>query len=98
MNIKDLKQVLELTTNLQRIKESYHNNFKDKRNTIRILVSLHTRQTSDAVPSEDLGMDLDMEGPIAALIDQAYRKKLNELEQELRNLGVEIDINDPVNW
>lgn len=91
MKIADLNEVKKLDERLRRVRASYHNNFNNKNTTLRVTLSLDKGNNTDTTPIEVLDLDLTMEGPIAALVCQAYRKKIKELEKALRDLGVDLD-------
>lgn len=90
MKIKDLEKVRGLARSLAAVRASHCNHFKDRRNYLYLSLKYDNGRNHDNTIAEYLAVDLSLEGPIAALIDQAYRKKILELESELKLLGVDL--------
>lgn len=96
MKLEDLKEINELAELLRHVQKSYLEQFKNKRNSLRLLISRKDGGIADDAPTAWLDLDLTLEGPIAALVDQAYRRKIEELKKRLQELGV--DQEDKEDW
>ena len=90
MKIENINQAMKLASRLEKLNNSYELRFKNKRNSLRVTISLDNGHNFDLTPLENLDMDLSMDGPIAAIEDQAYRQKITQVKKELQALGVEI--------
>lgn len=90
MKIESISQAMNLARRLEGLNNSYELRFKNKRNSLRVTISLDNGRNFDLAPTDSLNMDLSMDGPIAAMVDQAYRQKIAQVKEELQALGVEI--------
>ena len=90
MKIENINQAMKLASRLEKLNNSYELRFKNKRNSLRVTISLDNGHNFDLTPVDSLDMDLSMDGPIAAIVDQADRQKIAQVKKELQALGIEI--------
>lgn len=90
MKIESISKAMDLASRLEGLNNSYELRFKNRRNSLRVTISLDNGRNFDLIPTDSLDMDLSMDGPIAAMVDQAYRQKIAQVKEELQALGVEI--------
>lgn len=90
MKLKDLDAVKRAANNLAVVRASYCNRFKNKRSSLHLTLMYDSVGNRDTTIMDHLSLDLSLEGPIAALVDQAYRKRIQELQSELKSLGVDL--------
>lgn len=91
MKLQDLDRVKNLSQELRQVTHSYNERFQNKKNELYLALMYNNGRDHDQVPSKFLSLDVSLEGPIAALVDCAYRKKIKELEQQLIELGVDLE-------
>lgn len=88
MKLTDLEKVRKLAGELAVVRASYCNRFKGGRSSLHMSLIYDSAGNRDNSIMDYLSLDLSLNGPIAALVDQAYRKRIQELESELKLLGV----------
>lgn len=91
MKLTDLDKVRGIARSLETVQESYRDRFNCRETKVFIALTHGTGSGLDQVVGQYLDLDQSLEGPIAALVGQAYRKKISELEQQLRELGVDLN-------